>query len=155
MTTNHSKVLYIWNKTNNFNDTLTYVSSQLSMNCIFCRYSEHDMRWQPRSLSVALNINRLFCRWTVLILWHQPLKRRKSNCLNSIGICRSILTQDVKCMHTCQVAPYSKRPLRQRVTHLTPLLSRESYMYNEVALIDGQINEIFSGYNGVTWNIFV
>ena len=114
-----------------------------------------DMRWQPRSLSVALNINRLFCRWTVLILWHQPLKRRKSNCLNSTGICRSILTQDVKCMHTCQVAPYSKRPLRQRVNHLAPLLSRDSYMYNEVVLTDGQINETFFWIQWGNFNVFV
>ena len=42
-----------------------------------------------------------------------------------------------------QVAPYPKRPLRQRVTHLTPLLSRDSYMYNEIVLIDGQINDFF------------
>ena len=33
-------------------------------------------------------------------------------------------------------ALYPKRPLRQRVTHLTPLLSRDLYMYNEVVLID-------------------
>ena len=67
-----------------------------------------------------------------------------------LHVCRLILTQDIKCMHTCQAASYPKRLFRQQVNHLTPLLSLEtSYMYNEVVLID-RSTKCFSWYNGVT-----